>query len=214
MRLFAFALLLATSTPGFGQQGSVISNGRIYLYNTESERRLVEGLIKQRQQIDSLNAQSYYWRNPTPSEVAAMESDWKEKNPLLTSHRMPNFAKRKIRVDRTEELQQKISELEARLSQFETSNPQPKNPTADQAKRKAAEYDAAFTASENRAMELYDFLSDPKSEGRIRIAEIDEALRVNGDPLYYDPNKPLIIAQMVAKELRIAPKPKKSNTKR
>jgi hypothetical protein len=38
------------------------------------------------------------------------------------------------------------------------------------------------------------------------MAEIEQSLEELGDPLFNDPNKPLIIAQMVAKENNIAPK--------
>lgn len=38
------------------------------------------------------------------------------------------------------------------------------------------------------------------------MLEIEADLLANDDPLYYDPNKPLIIAQMVGKEMRVAPK--------
>src|ERR1019366_6239096 len=81
--------------------------------------------------------------------------------------------------------------------------------TSNQSKTKAereAAYDRAFDASEEKAIRLYDFVSDPNSVGRKRMLEIEADLLANDDPLYYDPNKPLIIAQMVGKEMRVAPK--------
>jgi hypothetical protein len=74
-----------------------------------------------------------------------------------------------------------------------------------EAERETA-YDRTFDASEEKAIRLYDFVSDPNSTGRKRMLKIEADLLANDDPLYYDPNKPLIIAQMVAKEMRIAPK--------
>ena len=38
------------------------------------------------------------------------------------------------------------------------------------------------------------------------MIEIEESLEALSDPLFHDPNKPLLIAQMVAKENSIAPK--------
>lgn len=70
----------------------------------------------------------------------------------------------------------------------------------------AAEYETAFTASETRAAQFYPFAADPSSPLGQRMVEIEESLQALGDPLYNDPNKPLIIAQMVAKENNIAPR--------
>jgi len=77
---------------------------------------------------------------------------------------------------------------------------------AEEQTRAEATYNQQFDASHKRATELYDFATDPKSEGAQRMVEIEEALRQAGDPLYTSPNKPLVIAQMVARELRIPPK--------
>lgn len=74
--------------------------------------------------------------------------------------------------------------------------------------QEATAYESAFTASESRAAELYDFAAKPDSEGGKRMVEIDNLLKANGDPLYNSPDKPLRVAQMVAKELAIAPKRK------
>lgn len=72
----------------------------------------------------------------------------------------------------------------------------------------ATAYDRQFSASEGRAVELYEFAGDPKSVGGKRMAEIDSDLEKNGDPLFNSPDKPLKIAQMVAAELSIAPRRK------
>ena len=63
-----------------------------------------------------------------------------------------------------------------------------------------------FEGSQKKASSLYDFMTDEKHPGFDRAREIDEQMRESGDPTYRDPSKPLIIAQMVARELRIAPK--------
>lgn len=72
----------------------------------------------------------------------------------------------------------------------------------------AAAYDRTFTASEAKAAELYEFASKPDSTGGKRMMEIEAALRETNDPLFFSPDKPLRIAQMVANELSIAPKRK------
>jgi hypothetical protein len=70
----------------------------------------------------------------------------------------------------------------------------------------AAGYDRAFSTSEAQAAKLYDFADKPESPGGKRMAEIDADLQANGDPLFHSPDKPLRIAQMVAAELKIAPR--------
>jgi len=78
----------------------------------------------------------------------------------------------------------------------------------EQQAAREARYNVEFDKSASRAGELYDFAADPASEGGKRMLEIEETLRQTGDPLFNSPNKPLVIAQMVARELRIAPKTK------
>ena len=73
---------------------------------------------------------------------------------------------------------------------------------------KIAKYDADFTKSESKAVDLYPFVTDPASPGAKRMAQIEATLKANGDPLYYSADKPLKLAQMVAAELNIAPRNK------
>jgi hypothetical protein len=65
-----------------------------------------------------------------------------------------------------------------------------------------------FAASDARATELYEFAANPESPGGKRMREIEADLKELGDPLYFDANKPLRIAQMVAAEMNIAPRRK------
>lgn len=69
-----------------------------------------------------------------------------------------------------------------------------------------AKYDEAFNAAEAKAGDLYDFVKQADSAGFKRMAEIDQQLEANGDPLFHSPDKALKLAQMVAAELAIAPK--------
>lgn len=66
-------------------------------------------------------------------------------------------------------------------------------------------HDSEFEESANKASSLFPDFGDQKSEFFARCNEIDEALRETGDPRYFDAGKPLMIAQMAAKELNIAP---------
>tara|TARA_Y100001951_G_scaffold103929_1_gene114020 strand:- start:113 stop:1402 length:1290 start_codon:yes stop_codon:yes gene_type:complete len=67
------------------------------------------------------------------------------------------------------------------------------------------EHDHAFDSSVAKANELYPDFGNEGSDFYARAAEIDAALRDTEDNRYFDANKPLLIAQMVAKELNIAP---------
>lgn len=75
-----------------------------------------------------------------------------------------------------------------------------------QSTAKQAAYDAAFDAAQAKAGGLYEFVKDAESAGFKRMSEIDAQLGENKDPLYDSPDKALVIAQMVARELQIAPK--------
>lgn len=72
--------------------------------------------------------------------------------------------------------------------------------------KEQAAYHAAFDAAEKKANALYDFVKQPESAAWKRMAEIDAQLETNQDPLFNAPDKALVIAQMVARELQIAPK--------
>jgi hypothetical protein len=69
-------------------------------------------------------------------------------------------------------------------------------------------YNREFTASESRAVELFPFAADPNSDGGKLMVEIEKALEETQDPRFFHPNKPLLIAQMAAAELGIAPRRK------
>lgn len=109
--------------PCLAQQGSITSGGRTYIYNNESERKLIGDLIKQRQDIDRLRqdmiSKSYDYRDPTPEEIAEKVKAWNKANPFTSVRLMPNFAGQKIPVEKSEALTQKVTELEARLKQLE-----------------------------------------------------------------------------------------------
>jgi hypothetical protein len=78
--------------------------------------------------------------------------------------------------------------------------------TERQATAEQTAYNTAFDAAQGRAAGLYDFVKTPDSAGFKRMAEIDRQLEESKDPLFNAADKPLVIAQMVARELQIAPK--------
>lgn len=106
--------------------------------------------------------------------------------------------------ERADELSAEIRKLDRHASDLQYRGKQ------QEAEAEAADhnqYVEAFEQSKNKAIELYPFVTETGEE-TARMDEIDAQLRENGDPLYDDPNKPLIVAQMVARERGIAPKGK------
>lgn len=77
MRLAVVAFLCLLASPSFGQQCSIVHNGRPYLYTTDAGRQMIEELLRQQQQLEALRSQNYFYRDPTQQEVEAMEKDWK-----------------------------------------------------------------------------------------------------------------------------------------
>jgi len=80
--------------------------------------------------------------------------------------------------------------------------------------RQAEALNATYQKSADQASSLYPDATKKGSEFYQKMAEIDAALQASQDPLFTDHNKPLIIAQMAARELRVAPstRPTKANT--
>jgi len=116
---------------------------------------------------------------------------------------------------------QKIAELELKMAEIEPPNAStpagaPEGNSLDAARRRiqiatayaqqAAAYNQQLAAAKAKAAALYDFVGKPGSVGGRRMLEIERQMAVNNDPRYYDPNMPLIIAEMVAKEMHVAPK--------
>ena len=71
-----------------------------------------------------------------------------------------------------------------------------------------AERQQTYQESESKARDLYDFTNDPSHAGYLKMGEIEARLKAANDPRFTDPNKPLLITQMAAAELGIAPKGK------
>ena len=73
-------------------------------------------------------------------------------------------------------------------------------------KNAEAQYLNTFKQQETTAAKYYPQLKDASSPLFQRVAELDRQMKEMKDPLYFEADKPLILAQMAAKELRIAPK--------
>jgi hypothetical protein len=68
-----------------------------------------------------------------------------------------------------------------------------------------SKHDTDFQSSVAKAADTFPDFGDEKSDFYERCTEIDQALRDTEDPRYYEAGKPLMIAQMAARELNIAP---------
>ena len=86
--------------------------------------------------------------------------------------------------------------------------PKAREATARQAQEQHTQTFTAIQLSAQKAAELYPDAAQEGSEFFNRMIEIEQALTHTGDPLINDPNKPLVIAQMAARELNIAPQRK------
>ena len=69
-------------------------------------------------------------------------------------------------------------------------------------------YNQQWKTAEARAVEIYPDAARADTAFGKRMIEIEKSLEELGDPLFTDPEKPLRIAQMVAREMNIAPKKK------
>lgn len=111
-----------------------------------------------------------------------------------------------VRLDDAANLQAEIDDLT--VHRFNLERNADREAVATEAK-----FNKDFDASAAKATDLYAFASDQASPGGKRMLEIERQLRENNDPLYYSASKPLVIAQMVAAELKIAPKSKNAPAK-
>jgi len=100
------------------------------------------------------------------------------------------------------ELQAEIGKLSRHIGTLQIKAHQSEQEAA-QASR--AEYIQTFNSSQKKAEEKYDFVKDRESKGSKLMSDIDARLKEAGDPRFDDPNKPLLVAQMAAKELGIPP---------
>ena len=143
---------------------------------------------------------------PAPDAAAAPKSD------LPTTIEAVDAELERIDAEREKALTElrfeEVAKLDRSMRKLDRHRLQIERDTERQSSVQAREYHAAFDAAQSKSAELYEFASNPDSAGTKRMLEIDAALQENNDPLYNSPDKPLRIAQMVAAELRIAPRKK------
>lgn len=110
-------------------------------------------------------------------------------------------AQTELRFEDASELTNKIEDLIIHRHGLERQADQ-------QAIQARTTYDTKFAASEARAVELYpDAANENSALGKLMV-EIEQSMLETGDPTFHSPDKPLIIAQMAAAELRVAPRRK------
>lgn len=149
--------------------------------------------IKPAAEADAANAEPAKSDLPeTMEEVDSTLSDLEsEHEKALTELRFEDAAK----------LDRKIRSLDRHRLNIERKT--------EQSQLKArADFDRSFDGSNAKAQELYAFAADQESPGFKRMLEIEADLKANKDPLYFSADKPLVLAQMAAKELSIPPRRK------
>lgn len=95
-----------------------------------------------------------------------------------------------------------IQELEARIAEIDDQLPK----AAEQHQRAAQREAERFQEYANRTVELYPDAAVEGSPLYERMEAIHQTMEANGDSTIHAPNKALVIAQMAARELSIAPK--------
>jgi len=104
----------------------------------------------------------------------------------------------------------KVADLEDQLDDLLVLRSDLKASEGVTQQREQQEFERQVEASKARAVELYPFAADPNSPEVDRMNEIFETMRETNDDRLYDPNLPLMLAQMVAREQGIAPKGRKA----
>lgn len=101
-----------------------------------------------------------------------------------------------------------MAKIDAQLRRLERQRLSVERNSEREQSARITQYNEGFGKSEAKAVELYEFAGQPDSPAGRRMVEIEAALRENQDPLYFSPDKPLRVAQMVASEMKIAPRGK------
>lgn len=73
------------------------------------------------------------------------------------------------------------------------------------------QFEADYLKSEQRAVATYPDTTDPQSAILKRMVELDKQMLEQGDQRYHSPDKPMILADLAAKELGIKPVAPKPN---
>lgn len=106
--------------------------------------------------------------------------------------------------EQIESLRDQRDELRAKeSSENEIKKQQEELRNAVKRQQQEAEFDRAYSKSESNAVTFYPDAAKADSELTKRMIELDNHMRDLGDPLYYSPDKPFILAKAAAKELGI-----------
>ncbi len=131
----------------------------------------------------------------TPQLPATVEATQSE---ILKLVALKKEAATGLRVDEMADIDEKIAALREHKLDLREAQVQ-------QRQKADIDYQSAYEASDRLAAETYRFASVPTSPAGKRMVEIEEAMERTGDPRFHDPNKPMLIANMVAAEFKIAP---------
>lgn len=103
-----------------------------------------------------------------------------------------------------------VAKIDRQLRRLDRHRGDLQRQESEAAAQQEATYRDTFAASEAAVLERYPQASDPNSAFHKRMMEIDEDNELRGSVLYYDPKRTEIIADMVAVEMRVAPRRKGS----
>ncbi len=107
-------------------------------------------------------------------------------------------AEAQLRYEDKPALLRELQELEARLQTLDGAAPR----IAAEEEACARDFAQGYAASVNRAIELHPQAGVKGSPFQRRMVEVDRSLRASGDPLFTSVDKPLRLAEMVAREMR------------
>jgi hypothetical protein len=114
-------------------------------------------------------------------------------------------AVKELRFEDTDGLDKQLRKLDRKHTALEREAEAQGRERQAQAK---VQYETAFARSNTQAVGLYPDAANIETPLAKKMVEIEKLLEETNDPLFRDPNKPLVVAQMAARELRIAPKAK------
>lgn len=105
-----------------------------------------------------------------------------------------------LEFESAEELQNQIDAL---IDQRDDLRHSEREQQSGKKAQEARQFEEAYTASENKAVQFYPDTANPNSEMVKRMIAMDERMLASEDPIYDHPDKPFILAKAAAKELGI-----------
>lgn len=169
-------------------------------------------MMKRQQELDrQFNSPQAKARAEAYAQKQADKRDWVTpvfdvRGELQNADQIPAKFRDRIARDQGKSINELFGHLNSPEDSIKPEKPKIETHRIINSSSRKPNHQKVFSESLIMAKSLYDFMSNQESTEYKRVAEINNTLKLANDPLYEDPNKPLIIAQMVARELRIAPK--------